>query len=149
MHARSETAVACGRAALVALLEVPPETRQCYLDLVSACLTEDQMAEAAQQLPPEAEVELSKMELESYSYTRGLRLGREAGVEEGRKAGSRQTLQAACAAILATLHATLAQRGVELDAESRTRVEQCKDFSQLSQWLVRAATANSAADLFG
>jgi hypothetical protein len=136
MHARSETAVACGRAALVALLEVPRENQQCYLDLVSACLTEDQMAEAAEQLPPEVEIELSKMELESYAYAKGLRRGREAGVEEGRSA------------LVTRLRATLAQRGIELDLASRARVERCQDLEQLSLWLVRAATATSTNDLF-
>jgi hypothetical protein len=168
MHSRSEDAVVCARAALVALFAVPRETRQCYLDLVSASLTEDQMAEAAQQLPPEVEVELSKMELESYAYTQGLRLGRDAGVEEGRKAGreegrragreegrragreegSQQTLQAARAAILATMHTTLAQNGIVLDETSRSRIERCQDLEQLSQWLVRAVTARSATELF-
>jgi hypothetical protein len=111
MHARSEAAVACGRAALVALLAVPRDHQQCYLDLVSACLTEEQMAEAAQQLPPEVEVELSKMELE-------------------------------------TLSTLLAQRGIELDPLSRARVERCDDLGQISLWLIRAAAANSASDLF-
>jgi flagellar biosynthesis/type III secretory pathway protein FliH len=148
MHARSETAVACGRAALVALLAVPRENQQCYLDLVSACLTEDQMAEAAEQLPPEVEIELSKMELESYAYAKGLRRGREAGVEEGRKEGNREALQAACAALVTRLRATLAQRGIELDLASRARVERCQDLEQLSLWLVRAATATSTNDLF-
>jgi hypothetical protein len=164
MHARSEAAVACGRAALVALLAVPRENQQCYLDLVSACLTEDQMAEAAQQLPTEVEIELSKMELESYAYAKGLRLGREAGVEEGRKEGrkegrtegrkegrtegSREALQAACAAVVARLRTTLAQRGIELDPASRSRIDRCLDLDQLSVWLVRAATATSIDELF-
>jgi hypothetical protein len=148
MHVRSDAAVACGRAALVALLEVPREHQQCYLDLVSACLTEDQMAEAVQQLPPEVDIELSKLELESYAYAKGLRRGREAGVEEGRREGSREALQAACAALVTRLRATLAQRGIELDLASRARVERCSDLEQLSLWLVRAATATSASDLF-
>ncbi len=160
MHARSDAAVACGRAALVAVAAVPLEHRQCYLDLVSTCLTEEQMAEAAQQLPPEEEIELTQMELESYAYAKGLRKGREAGVEEGRKAGREEGRKAgreegrkvardeARTAMLTTLHALLAQRGIALDPVSRERIEASTDLSQLSQWLLRAATASSATDLF-
>jgi hypothetical protein len=148
MHARSETAVACGRAAMVAVFAVPREHQQCYLDLVSACLTEDQMAEAAQQLPPEVEYELSQMELESYAYAKGRKDGRKTGVEEGREEGTREALQAACTALLARLCATLTERGIELDWAARARLDRCQDLEQLSIWLVRAATATSADDLF-
>jgi hypothetical protein len=136
MHAQSSVAVACGRAALVALLAVPRGSRQCYLDLVSACLTEEQMAEAAQQLPPEEEMELSEMELRSAWYARRVRIGQQAAIEE------------ACKVMLATLTDTLTQRGIELDTLSRERIEQCQDVAQLSRWLVRAATASSVAELF-
>jgi hypothetical protein len=144
MHARSDIAVACGRAALVALLAVPPELRQCYLDMLSATLTEEQMSEAAKQVPPEVEIELSPLELGSYAYTRGVREGREAGVQEGREEGVQEGREV----LLTTLHATLVSRGIELDQLSHARVEQCQDLGQLSRWLVRAATANCAADLF-
>src|SRR5262249_51638168 len=48
MHADSEDAVARGQAAVVALSAVPAEHLQCYLDLLSSCLTEEQMATARQ-----------------------------------------------------------------------------------------------------
>lgn len=99
------------------------------------------MAEAAQQLPDEVEYELSKLELGSYAYARGVRKGREAGEEASR--------QAARAAILTTLHTTVRQRGIELDEASLARLEHCQDLEQLSQCLVRAATAHSPADIFG
>ncbi len=135
MHSRSDAALACGRAALAAVLAISPEHRPCYLDLVSHLLTEDQMAEAAQQYPRYAEHELSKMERESYAYAK-VRQGREEAREEDREE------------VRAALLRTLAGRGVELDETSRAQIEQCKDLRQLAQLLVRAATASSAADLF-
>jgi hypothetical protein len=45
--------------------------------LMLAVLTEEQMAEVTRQSPPEEEYQLSKLELGSYAYSRGLREGRE------------------------------------------------------------------------
>jgi hypothetical protein len=42
----------------------------------------------------------------------------------------------------------LERRGIQLDDASRARVEQCEDLGQLSRWLVRAAAASSAAEMF-
>ncbi len=42
----------------------------------------------------------------------------------------------------------LDSRGVEVPASSRERILSCQDEGQLGRWLVRAATAATAEDLF-
>ncbi|MEU5268342.1 hypothetical protein [Streptomyces hygroscopicus] len=39
-------------------------------------------------------------------------------------------------------------RGLEVTAETRERIESCKDMDVLGTWLDRAATASRTADLF-
>ncbi|MEU2213189.1 hypothetical protein [Streptomyces hygroscopicus] len=42
----------------------------------------------------------------------------------------------------------LKARGLEVTAETRERIESCKDMDVLGTWLDRAATASRTADLF-
>ena len=44
--------------------------------------------------------------------------------------------------------ALLADRGLSLDAESRERIETCRDADQLQRWLLAAARAEETAELF-
>lgn len=46
------------------------------------------------------------------------------------------------------LHLLLARRGLALDAEHRARIATCADPDLLDEWLVRAATATHAAEIF-
>jgi hypothetical protein len=144
MHAQSELGVACARAAHVALDELPKEFRQCYLNLLNACLTEEQKLETQQslpspiqRLPDEIESELCPMERASYWYQLELRKlqEREVGRQESRQA------------VLATLWDTLTQRNIDLDPDSRARLEQCNDVGLLLRILVRAAPRQTWLDL--
>jgi len=60
---------------------------------------------------------------------------------EGEASGRLQTLQQA-------LFEVVTARGLQLSKRHRGQVEACTDLDLLSQWLRRAATATSAADLF-
>ena len=46
------------------------------------------------------------------------------------------------------LLSVLEARGIALTAEQRERVTGCADVEQLREWLVRAATATTAAEVF-
>ncbi len=63
--------------------------------------------------------------------------GRKEGIQEGRAKGE-------VAAILAVLDA----RGLEISADARDRITHCSDLQQLETWIRRAATAESADDIF-
>ncbi len=67
----------------------------------------------------------------------GLREGIEKGLQEG-------MVQGRAASVLELL----ATRQVEVSEEHRARILDCKDVDQLRDWLVRAATAKSSAELF-
>ncbi|HEX6472144.1 MAG TPA: hypothetical protein VF069_23835 [Streptosporangiaceae bacterium] len=43
---------------------------------------------------------------------------------------------------------TLSARGIEVPEDARTRITGCEDLGQLETWVRRAATAESAEDLF-
>ncbi|KPI25797.1 hypothetical protein OV320_7272 [Actinobacteria bacterium OV320] len=42
----------------------------------------------------------------------------------------------------------LEQRGIDVPADARQRITECGDLEILHAWLVRAATATSAAEIF-
>ena len=129
---------------------MPYWNRKCYLDLINACVPEEEMFDATepltsppplQRLPDEIESQLSPQERKSVWYT--LKLREVQAHEDGRQAGRQEAL----ATMLATLWDTLAQRNIDLDAQHRARLEQCRDAALLLRLLVRAATATSVADL--
>lgn len=68
---------------------------------------------------------------------RGLAEGRAEGRAEGEAKGKRN-------AILAFLKA----RGVTLSAEARAVLDACTDSAKLDRWIIRAATASSASEVF-
>ncbi|MEU3780259.1 hypothetical protein [Streptomyces sp900129855] len=43
----------------------------------------------------------------------------------------------------------LEQRGIDVPADARQRIADCGDLEMLHAWLLRAATATSAAEIFG
>ncbi|HLM73282.1 MAG TPA: hypothetical protein VK459_11340, partial [Polyangiaceae bacterium] len=64
--------------------------------------------------------------------------GRAKGLAEGEVKGKRD-------AVLALLKA----RGVALSAEERAVLNACADAAKLDRWIIRAATAASASEVFG
>jgi hypothetical protein len=144
VHARTEAAVASARAALMVVARLPRWERECYQALVTACLTEEQMSEVTRELPKDAVPKLSAFEREGWGFTWGRREGLEEGLEQGREEARREVFHSLAEMLLATL----ARRGVELSARQRSRVSTCEDLECLSRWLMRAATATSADELF-
>ena len=51
------------------------------------------------------------------------------------------------AALVRTILALLAARGVSVSVETRARIEACKDVSTLDRWILLAATARTAEDV--
>ena len=47
------------------------------------------------------------------------------------------------------LLAVLTARGIAVPADIRTRITSCTDTEQLADWLVKAATATTATEVFG
>ncbi|MFD9392903.1 hypothetical protein ACFWBB_19955 [Streptomyces sp. NPDC060000] len=62
--------------------------------------------------------------------------------DEGRDEGSVTTYGTAVLTVLE-------QRGIDVPADARQRIAECGDLEILHAWLVRAATAASAAEIFG
>ncbi|MDX3245355.1 hypothetical protein [Streptomyces sp. ME18-1-4] len=72
--------------------------------------------------------------------------GREEGLEKGRDEGRVEgSVKAYGTAVLTVLE----QRGIDVPADARQRITECGDLETLHAWLARAATALSAADVFG
>ncbi len=69
----------------------------------------------------------------------------EAVREEGRTEGR----EAARAALVQAVLNLLTGRGIAVDAETRTRIEACRDLGLLNRWLLVAAMAERADDIFG
>lgn len=61
--------------------------------------------------------------------------------DEGRAEGSVNTY----GTVILTV---LEQRGIDVPADVRERIAECRDLGLLHTWLVRAATALSAAEIF-
>jgi predicted transposase YdaD len=72
---------------------------------------------------------------------KGVEKGREEGRHMGREEGSLDTLRTSVRAVLSARQIVLS------DLQARS-VAECADAQRLSQWLGRAATASSAADVF-
>ncbi len=73
---------------------------------------------------------------------------RKLAVEEQRAAQEKAVADSKRQGAVSGIMTLLSSRGVELDTEQRTRIEKCDDLKRLEGWLVRAATAASANELF-
>jgi hypothetical protein len=83
--------------------------------------------------------------LQRFGYA-DLEAVREEGREEGRLEGREEGRDAGLALAVLNL---LAGRGLAVDAETRARVSACRDAGQLDRWLLAAASAARAEDIFG
>lgn len=135
-HAKGPLGVACGRAAMAALNEVPANERLTYLRLLENCFTKEQMMEIKidwDDLPKcSPDYVLSEFEKQGASYNFGLDDGREQ----------------VCATLADTLLSALEERGLELRRRHRRLISTCTDPNVLSRWLLRASTIESPAQLF-
>ncbi len=74
---------------------------------------------------------------------------REEGRIEGRAEGRAEGREEGRVALLQAVLNLLAGRGIAVDAETRIRVEACRDLGLLNRWLLAAATVERADDIFG
>jgi hypothetical protein len=80
---------------------------------------------------------------------KGIEKGREEGLQKGREEGRERGLEEGMVqGRAASVLELLATRQVEVSDEHRARIRECKDVDQLREWLGRAATAKTSADLF-
>jgi predicted transposase YdaD len=78
----------------------------------------------------------------TYPFVSQMRLqAREEGLEQGRQEGRAETLVEAIRTIFE-------QRGIEVDAASRARIESCDDAEVLNVWLRRSVVVAAASELF-
>ncbi|SES46173.1 hypothetical protein SAMN04487983_105929 [Streptomyces sp. yr375] len=76
--------------------------------------------------------------------------GREKGREEGREEGLGQgRVEGSVNTYVRVILATLERRGIDVSADVRERIAECSDLELLHEWFLRAATATSAAEIFG
>lgn len=78
-------------------------------------------------------------------YGKGLETGRAEGREEGWEEGRRRgRAEGEARAVLTIMEA----RGIPVSEDDRAFIMECTDLERLDEWVRRAATATSAADLF-
>jgi dipeptidase len=74
-------------------------------------------------------------------------LMRQLAVEKKREEAAEAEAKAKAQQISESIFALLDARGIEVDADTRGKIEESEDPEELSHWLVNAATAESAADV--
>ena len=120
--------------AQMACVELDTERSMLYCDLILSYLPEA-AREALQTM------DASKYEYQSEFARRYYGKGKVEGREEGREEGRVQTL---ASGILTVLDG----RGITVDADSRMRIESCRDADDLETWLGRSGIVAKASDLF-
>jgi hypothetical protein len=100
-----------------------------------------------------AAVQAWREALLALSYERGQQAGQQEGFDRGTKEGFDRGQQAGLdrgitKGQIQALWSILAARGITVDAEARAKIEACHEPDVLNQWIARAMTVASAADLF-
>ena len=68
--------------------------------------------------------------------------------EEEQEAAKKEAQAAKRTGVAEGILILLTARGVDVGGEARTKIQECEDLNLLQSWLVRAATAEAAGDLF-
>jgi hypothetical protein len=131
-HGEEAHAERIGKAALLAALRLEDDRQVLYSDLVFAALS-DAARTALENL-----MASGNYEFQSEFAKKHQAKGRAEGRNEGRAEGRAQ-------ALLTLLDA----RGLVMSAEQRAVVSACTDSERLDAWIRRAATAATAAEVFG
>jgi hypothetical protein len=133
-HGRGEvtTAAEIGAAAAKAILRLSEEQRVLYSLLIEANLSE--AARKAIEMQPGLEKFFS--EAQRRNFERGRAEGEAKGKAEGEAKGEAKALLK-----------ILTRRGLTLTAEQRRRIMECTDVAMLEDWLDRALSVSSAAEL--
>jgi hypothetical protein len=143
LHVRSEADLSLLTNALRALRRFAGNELLIYREMLLNQMERSLIMKAQRELEPEdedpqwANYVPSKRERASFMFCCGAEEGRKEGRKEGREEGR----------ALAVLD-LLRIRGVEVDAESETRIRACRDDDQLLAWLARAATLARIDELF-
>ncbi|HEX2574172.1 MAG TPA: hypothetical protein VH877_31790 [Polyangia bacterium] len=134
-HGNEAEGVEVVLAALEAVVGLDAERRSLYYDVLLGSLNET----TRQAL--EQEMETRKYEYQSEFarnyFAQGEAKGRAEGKAEGKAEGE-----------VDALLAVLGARGMTVDAETHARIVSCVDLGLLKQWIVRAVTASSLAEVF-
>nr|VFK32568.1 MAG: Putative restriction endonuclease [Candidatus Kentron sp. MB]VFK35386.1 MAG: Putative restriction endonuclease [Candidatus Kentron sp. MB]VFK77271.1 MAG: Putative restriction endonuclease [Candidatus Kentron sp. MB] len=79
-----------------------------------------------------------------------LEMVRQEGESEGRTQGkAERKAEGSLEARINALFTTLRVRGIDVDAETRSRIRDCRDEGQLEAWLAKAVVATRPVDIFG
>lgn len=130
-HGQEPHAEAIGRAALLATLKLEDERQLLYSDLVYFALSE------AAKIALEELMASGNYEFQSDFAKKHQAKGRTEGREEGEQLGRAR-------AVLSLLE----MRKLIVSSEQRARILACTDSAQLDAWLLKAATAAAADELF-
>ena len=71
--------------------------------------------------------------------------GRAEGLSEGKAEG---LFEGKAEGLIEAIFDTLAVRDIEIDAETRARIRNCRDANRLKAWLRKAVMAESLSDIF-
>jgi hypothetical protein len=135
-HARKKGDLSLARVALSAVSGLDEERAKLYFDFIFFSLG------GALRRHLEAEMELGKYEYKSDFAKKYIAIGRAEGRAEGEAEGeAKGKAEGKAEAILAVL----AARGLSISEAVREKVLGCRDLPTLERWLVKAATAKSAA----
>jgi hypothetical protein len=147
LHVRSEADLSLLTNALRALRHFEANELLIYREMLLNQMERSLIMKAQRELEPEdddpqwANYVPTKRERASFMFCCGAEEGRKEGREEGRKEGREEGRALAVLDLLRI-------RGVEVDAESETRIRACRDDDQLLAWLARAATLARIDELF-
>jgi flagellar biosynthesis/type III secretory pathway protein FliH len=95
------------------------------------------------------EATFTQLELDAYRKVMDeIQQAREYGDARWAEGKAEGKAEGETAALARTVLALLAARGVAVTTEARAQIEACKDVAMLDRWILRAATASSAEDLF-
>lgn len=133
--AHGSTSLDVAIAATIAVAGLDEERLKMYYDLIVASLTH------AARIALEKHMATSNYQYQSEFARKYVAQGKAEGILEGKAEGE----AAGKANALLTF---LGARGLALDEEGRARIAACTDIEQLDEWIKRAATAATIAQLF-
>ena len=150
-HGQREVGQSIAQAVLSAVVGLEAERVRLYVDLTLSALNEVARA-ALEALMQSGNYEYQSEFARKYvaqgreeGRQEGREEGREAGREEGREAGRQEGRQEG---EMEALFEVLDARGLQVDEESRQRIQACTEPAQLKLWLRKAVTVVSVQELF-
>jgi predicted transposase YdaD len=140
VHAEERVEIEAAEGAIEGLLFLPEEKVKLYSNLITAVLREACRRGLLEKAMLETINEKYKDILQTL-WKEGLQEGLDKGAAKGKIEGK---IEGKADSVLSVLNA----RGVAVSEETEQRIRSCTEPDRLSQWLIRALSATSAADLF-